>query len=209
MNKETIIKQAVDKFLPWKLPQHFHPDSFISFDGSKHDTWGGYPNSWPTGTNLFSSEQAKAMFEYCLSDTVEAMAAELEAAKAEYEQSMHHQNVQYKFRVAERDALESKLSAIQTQEPVAWMDCFGNVNRVKYRGFNTPLYAIPQVEQHASDDELHGMWSNSDFTGGSTECNAQPVAPHQDIDYWRKKYADLGLQYDKLIQAQPGALNDK
>jgi hypothetical protein len=79
MTADEIIKQAVDKFLPWKLPKNFQPDSFITFDGSKHDTWGGYPNSWPTGTNLFTSEQAKSMFEHCLSAALTAQADELEA----------------------------------------------------------------------------------------------------------------------------------
>lgn len=64
--QDEIISEAVNKFLAWKLPQNFYPDSFISFDREKHDTWGGYPNSWPTGTNLLTAEQARAMFEYCL-----------------------------------------------------------------------------------------------------------------------------------------------
>lgn len=54
----------VGRFLAWKLPQDFYPDSFISFDREKHDAWGGYPNSWPTGTNLLNSQQAKAMLEH-------------------------------------------------------------------------------------------------------------------------------------------------
>ncbi len=72
---DAIITAAVDKFLCWKLPQNFQPDSFISFDGKKHDTWGGYPNSWPTGTNLLDAGQARAMFEHCLNDALAALQA--------------------------------------------------------------------------------------------------------------------------------------
>jgi hypothetical protein len=108
-------------------------------------------------------------------DKCKAMSAELEAAKAD----LWKQRVESAEKVGKLEAdwfaLQAKLSAIQSQAPVAWMDCFDNVNRVKYRGFNTPLYALPQVEQHASDDELPSMWSTSDFTGGSTECIAAPV----------------------------------
>lgn len=70
MDIKQIAKSAADKFCGWKLPKDFYPDSFISFDREKHDTWGGYPNSWPTGTNLLTHEQAQAMFEYCLVDVV-------------------------------------------------------------------------------------------------------------------------------------------
>ena len=87
MTTDDIIKQAVDKFLPWKLPQNFYPDSFISFDAKKHDTWGGYPNSWPTGTNLFTSEQAKEMFEHCIRAAVESMAQERDALQAKLDAS--------------------------------------------------------------------------------------------------------------------------
>jgi hypothetical protein len=53
-----------------------------------------------------------------------------------------------------------------------------------------------------------GMYRNG-FKDGVQWAQQRLAAPQQDIDYWRKKYADLGLQYDKLIQAQSGALNDK
>ena len=76
LSRKEIIKAAVNKFLCWKLPKDFSPDSFISFDGKKHDTWGGYPNSWPTGTNLFDAKQARAMFEHCLNEVLQSRLAE-------------------------------------------------------------------------------------------------------------------------------------
>jgi hypothetical protein len=56
------VKAAVDRFLGWPLPQGFAPDAGISFTPPTH------PHGWPVGTNLLSSDQARAMFEYCLRD---------------------------------------------------------------------------------------------------------------------------------------------
>ena len=58
------INAMVGRFLAWKLPKDFYPDSFIIFDREKHDAWGGYPNSWPTGTNLLNVEQVRQMLEH-------------------------------------------------------------------------------------------------------------------------------------------------
>ncbi len=48
------IKQAVNRFLAWKLPAGFNPDGGISFSASQ-------TGSMPTGTNLFTATQAEAM----------------------------------------------------------------------------------------------------------------------------------------------------
>jgi len=63
---EAQIKHMVDRFLMWKLPEHFNPDGGISFDpvASK-----GTPYEFrrsPSGTNLFSAEQATAMVRHML-----------------------------------------------------------------------------------------------------------------------------------------------
>ena len=59
------IQKAVNKFLGWKLPKDFYPDNGISFDKKyEHDSI-----HYPIGTNLFTADQAKAMFEYCLADS--------------------------------------------------------------------------------------------------------------------------------------------
>lgn len=57
------IKHMVDRFLGWRLPKPWHPDNGISYqrpnyahEPAKHD--------WPTGTNLFDADQAKAMIRY-------------------------------------------------------------------------------------------------------------------------------------------------
>lgn len=59
------VKVAVDRFLGWKIPTTFSPDCYIHFDRASADLQGV---SWPTGTNLFNAEEARAMFEHALGD---------------------------------------------------------------------------------------------------------------------------------------------
>jgi hypothetical protein len=60
-----LIDEAVNRFLSWRLPAGFNPDCGISFDGRKPDQLNP-SKTWPIGTNLFSAEQAREMFVYCL-----------------------------------------------------------------------------------------------------------------------------------------------
>jgi hypothetical protein len=55
-----VVKQAVDRFLGWKLPLTFSPDNGIEFHKPDHLQF------WPIGTNLFTADQAREMFEYCI-----------------------------------------------------------------------------------------------------------------------------------------------
>lgn len=66
---KTLIDGAVDRFVSWKLPADFHPDGGISFtpDYNQHTPWPAKHE--PTGTNLFTVEQARAMFEHCLAQS--------------------------------------------------------------------------------------------------------------------------------------------
>lgn len=58
------IDDMVNKFLSWKLPRDFNPDAGISFTPPDHPH---HELLWPTGTNLLTAVQAKAMIEYILS----------------------------------------------------------------------------------------------------------------------------------------------
>lgn len=65
---DAQIKHMVDRFLSWKLPEHFRPDAGISFEpiASK-----GTPYEFrrtPSGTNLFNAQQAKAMVLHMIED---------------------------------------------------------------------------------------------------------------------------------------------
>jgi hypothetical protein len=62
----AVTKEMVDRFLNWKLPDHFSPDAGISFE-----TWYNegteYPGRHePIGTNLLCADQAKDMLEHVL-----------------------------------------------------------------------------------------------------------------------------------------------
>ncbi len=65
------IKAMVDRFLAWPLPKGFAPDCGISFDGRKDDEWNNN-KTWPIGTNLFTADQAREMFEYAMHDAFTA-----------------------------------------------------------------------------------------------------------------------------------------
>src|SRR5690349_4503313 len=67
---EEMLKAAVDRFLAWKLPATFSPDCGISFDGRGKDA-RGFDKGWPIGTNLFTADEARAMFEHCLANRAE------------------------------------------------------------------------------------------------------------------------------------------
>lgn len=67
---KTQVDQMVDRFLGWKLPADFAPDAGITF---KPQANPGSPIEFqythkPVGTNLFTADQARGMFEHCIGD---------------------------------------------------------------------------------------------------------------------------------------------
>lgn len=66
---KALLDKMVDRFISWPLPRDFGPDCGISFDGRKDDEWNKN-KTWPTGTNLFTAEQARAMLEYVAGDVI-------------------------------------------------------------------------------------------------------------------------------------------
>ena len=50
------------RFLRWRLPVTFAPDAGISFDRSYCEKWA----TWPTGTNLFTADEAADMMRFVL-----------------------------------------------------------------------------------------------------------------------------------------------
>ena len=61
------IKHMVDRFLSWKLPEHFNPDCGIHFDADAAIKFNPRNRKYePVGTNLFSATQADAMVRYML-----------------------------------------------------------------------------------------------------------------------------------------------
>ena len=60
--KKRLIDAMVNAFLGWQLPKDFAPDCYISFDREK----AAAPHCWPVGTNLFTADQARQMFEHAV-----------------------------------------------------------------------------------------------------------------------------------------------
>ncbi len=63
-----VTNDMVNRFLSWKLPADFNPDSGIKFEKTRDVP--GHPalvqHNEPTGTNLFSAEQARDMIAHIL-----------------------------------------------------------------------------------------------------------------------------------------------
>jgi hypothetical protein len=65
------IKHMTNRFLSWRLPEHFHPDAGISFKPTFNDHLPEPMKHQPTGTNLFDYTQAEAMIRHMLEDLPE------------------------------------------------------------------------------------------------------------------------------------------
>lgn len=61
---ESDIKQMVNRFLGWRLPENFRPDAGISFKAEFNEHTPHPMKHNPTGTNLFDSQQTEAMVRY-------------------------------------------------------------------------------------------------------------------------------------------------
>lgn len=68
MGRDQFISKAVDRFLGWRLPKDFYPDCGISFKPPEKPHPDVLYEYWPVGTNLFTADQAKAMFEHCIQE---------------------------------------------------------------------------------------------------------------------------------------------
>lgn len=69
--RDALVKRMADRFLGWRLPEHFRPDAGINFSPEynvEYNASRGLPPArhQPTGTNLFDREQAEAMVRYML-----------------------------------------------------------------------------------------------------------------------------------------------
>jgi hypothetical protein len=61
------IKYMVNRFLCWRLPEHFNPDCGISFQKTHSETGPFGPQKYePVGTNLFDAGQADAMVRHMI-----------------------------------------------------------------------------------------------------------------------------------------------
>jgi hypothetical protein len=63
---EEQIRQMVNRFLQWKLPDTFNPDGGISFNRTFNEHTAHAMTREPVGTNLFDATQAEAMIRYLI-----------------------------------------------------------------------------------------------------------------------------------------------
>lgn len=61
---EEMIEHMAQRFLRWRLPENFVPDAGISFKAEFNEHTDFPSRHKPTGTNLFSYEQAKDMVRF-------------------------------------------------------------------------------------------------------------------------------------------------
>lgn len=62
------VKHMVERFLGWKIPEHFNPDAGISFKREFNEHTAHPMKHEPTGTNLFDYNQATEMACHMLED---------------------------------------------------------------------------------------------------------------------------------------------
>lgn len=65
---DAQIKHMVERFLRWKLPEHFSPDGGISFQRDYNQNTPYPAKHEPVGTNLFDYNQATEMVRHMLAD---------------------------------------------------------------------------------------------------------------------------------------------
>ena len=77
----NIIKNAVDRFLGWKLPKDFHPDCGIKFEPKYNNgtEQGGLHE--PVGTNLFDAMQAEAMIRAIIGEDLDLLVKAIDEQK--------------------------------------------------------------------------------------------------------------------------------
>lgn len=68
---EALIKHMAQRFLGWKLPADFHPDCGIEFKVEYNQNTPFPARHEPTGTNLFTADQAEAMVRHMMEGFVE------------------------------------------------------------------------------------------------------------------------------------------
>ena len=85
-----MTNELVNRFLKWKLPEDFSPDGGINYNKIQYPPHTTHTYT-PVGTNLFTADQAKEMFEYLLSDEPQAILSQGEPVA--WRQTVHVEEV--------------------------------------------------------------------------------------------------------------------
>lgn len=134
MLTDAQVKHLVDRFLGWRLPEHFRPDGGISFKeyANEHFPEHKYRHE-PTGTNLLDAQQAEAMVRHML----EGMPGEETALSA-----LHRV-----MRQAETDlkAAHAEIAKLQGLDPAAvtWPEWSSPANTLRWFVELRTLHPLP------------------------------------------------------------------
>lgn len=131
------IAVMVNRFLGWRVPDDFTPDGGVIFKPIEHpDDATVRENCWPTGTNLLSATQAKAMFEYVLAGSMASVPDFVHKALASADEMLDSLGYAHTDLRAARDWLKGKCldcgynpglcdthdaAPQEAQSPVAWL----------------------------------------------------------------------------------------
>lgn len=66
VEEEELVRQMVDRFLTWRLPEDFCPDAGISYKAEYNEDTPHPMRHEPVGTNLFDAMQAEQMVRHML-----------------------------------------------------------------------------------------------------------------------------------------------
>jgi hypothetical protein len=144
------LDAMVDRFLAWPLPKDFAPDCGINFDGRGPDA-RGYDRGWPIGTNLFTAEQARAMFLHALA----APAAEAVAQPVD------------------GDATKACISALRL---VSELEA-GRLPNDVFRAVDSALEMVDAPKVTHEPTRQYWCWKHGAYGEGSCPlCAAEPVA---------------------------------
>ena len=169
------IDELVNRFLRWKLPKGFSPDGGISFkripDFPELNKWEYWK---PVGKNLFSAEQAKAMFEYLLAD----------------EQAILSQGETVAWRLTHFDGsyeivTNESWQKVKKSEPLylaPQYELFGKVEQLKIDNAELIEYAkwlakhLTIIKNSINSNDYHKMLSNTAMASLAKEAldNPQP-----------------------------------
>jgi hypothetical protein len=182
LSDDQIIKEAVNRFLGWTLPYNFSPDSGVYFDQPEHKQF------WPIGTNLFTADQARAMFEHCLASQQPAAAPAF--PPRDLTKPAEQQGIFEKFTVHRNDGSDAPggkhhgcayfvLDLDHDQHAPAAMRAYANSCRATHPELSADIkrrFPAPPRDQAFCNDGSEPDWP------AYAQAEANDAAPQQEIN---------------------------
>ena len=180
--REEAITHAVSRFLQWELPRTFGPDCGISFDGRKPDQWNPV-RQWPVGTNLFTADEARAMFDYCLPTTLSHVEPIPPASASEpTRHPCGHLIVSDECVACVKPASEPQADT-KSAPSTCWLIERGQ------KEFHTPTIWYAGKSSHPDDARYNGRWTENANRAirFSTQSECEATVYNEFMRYWGDK----------------------